>query len=114
VTHPSGCKDTATQVIDIVPKVTYFLPNAFSPNDDSVNDIFLGKGYLEGVRGFEMSIWNRWGENIFSTSDPLEGWNGRKHNTGNPAPEGVYVCLVRYTSPRGEPIEIKGFATLIR
>lgn len=114
VTHPSGCRDTAVQVIDIVPNVTFFLPNAFSPNDDSVNDIFIGKGYLEGARDFELSIWNRWGEMIFSSSNPLEGWNGRKNNTGKPAPAGVYVCLVRYNSPRGEPIELRGFATLIR
>ncbi|MCB0551167.1 MAG: gliding motility-associated C-terminal domain-containing protein [Phaeodactylibacter sp.] len=114
VTHPSGCQDTAVQYIDIVPRVTYFLPNAFSPNDDSVNDIFVGKGYLEGVRSFELSIWNRWGEQIFSSNDPLLGWNGRKNNTGKPAPAGVYVCLARYIGPRGEPVELKGFATLIR
>ena len=114
VTHPSGCQDSTVQFIDIVPKVTYFLPNAFSPNDDSVNDIFLGKGYLEGVLNFELSIWNRWGEMIFSSTDPLQGWNGRKNNTGDPAPAGVYICLVRYTSPRGAPEELRGFATLIR
>ncbi len=114
VTHPSGCQDTAVQIIDIVPKVTFFLPNAFSPNDDSVNDVFIGKGYLEGIREFELSIWNRWGEMIFRSTDPLLGWNGRKNNTGKPAPVGVYVCLARYTNPRGEPVELKGFATLIR
>jgi len=114
VTHPSGCQDTVIKYIDIVPKVNFFLPNAFTPNDDSVNDIFIGKGYLEGIREFEMSIWNRWGEQIFRSTDPDTGWNGRKNNTGKPVPAGVYVCLARYTSPRGEPVELRGFATLIR
>ncbi len=114
VTHPSGCKDTALQAVDIVPRVSYFLPNAFTPNDDSVNDVFIGRGYLEGVRTFRMTIWNRWGEQVFESTDPLEGWNGRMHNTGKPVPAGVYACLVQYTGPRGEPLEVKGFATLIR
>ncbi|MCB0580291.1 MAG: gliding motility-associated C-terminal domain-containing protein, partial [Phaeodactylibacter sp.] len=114
VTHPEGCRDTMARMVDIVPRITYFLPNAFSPNDDSVNDVFIGKGYLEGIREFEMSIWNRWGEMIFRSTDPAQGWNGRKNNTGNPVPAGVYICLVRYTGPRGEAEEQRGFATLIR
>lgn len=114
VTHPSGCKDTTFQIIDVEPKVTYYLPNAFTPNNDDVNDFFLGNGYLVGLTGFEMSIWNRWGEKIFQTKDPTEGWNGRKNNVGVMSPNGVYVCVVHYTGPRGQKIEIKGFATLIR
>lgn len=114
VTHPSGCRDTTVQQIDVVPKVTYFLPNAFTPNDDSANDVFLGKGYLRGVTAFEMSIWNRWGEEIFRSEDPMVGWNGRKNNTGSLLPAGVYYCLVRYTGPRGEATELRGVATLVQ
>lgn len=114
VTHPSGCRDTALQLVDVVPKVTYFLPNAFTPNGDSANDVFLGKGYLRGLKAFEMSIWNRWGEEVFRSEDPMDGWNGRKQNTGNPLPAGVYFCLVRYTGPRGEAMELRGVATLVQ
>jgi gliding motility-associated-like protein len=114
VTHPNGCRDTARQHLDVVPKVTYFLPNAFSPNDDAVNDLFIGKGFLRGLRSFEMSIWNRWGEEVFRTDDPAVGWNGKKQNGGQPLPEGVYVCLVRYVGPRGEQVELRGQAALLR
>lgn len=114
VTHPSGCRDTTVQILDVVPKVTYFLPNAFTPNDDSANDVFIGKGYLRGLKAFEMSIWNRWGEEIFRTEDPMVGWNGQQNNTGKPLPVGVYFCLVRYTGPRGEQVELQGVATLVR
>ena len=114
VTHPSGCRDTTVQLLDVVPKVTYFLPNAFPPNDDSANDVFIGKGYLRGLKAFEMSIWNRWGEEIFRTEDPMVGWNGKQNNTGKPLPVGVYFCLVRYTGPRGEKVELQGVATLVR
>lgn len=114
VTHPSGCTDTLIQVIDIKPEIRYFLPNAFTPNHDGTNEVFRGTGVIDGATNFELSIWNRWGEMIFETDDPLEGWNGLKFNTGAPAPNGVYMVLVTFTGPRGEPFEYKGVATLVR
>ena len=114
VTHPNGCKDTLTKILDIIPLATYFLPNAFTPNNDGRNDRFLGAGDLLGVDDFEMQIFNRWGELIFQTNDPNEGWNGRKNNSGLLLPKDVYVVRVSYTGPRGEKVELKGFATLIQ
>jgi gliding motility-associated-like protein len=114
VTHPSGCKDTIEQRIDVKPEVRYFLPNAFSPNEDSTNEEFVGAGLMEGAQNFQMTIWNRWGERIFESTDPTRGWNGRKFNQGEPSPDGVYVVLVTFTGPRGEPFSLQGFATLIR
>jgi gliding motility-associated-like protein len=114
VTHPSGCRDTAIQLVDVRPEVRYFLPNAFTPNDDGSNDIYVGAGVMAGARNFSMTIWNRWGEQIFESDDPFKGWNGRKHNTGEPVPSGVYPVLVTFLGPRGEPFEIKGIATVVR
>lgn len=114
VTHESGCMDTLSQFIDVIPKVTYFMPNAFTPNSDDVNDFFIGKGVTEGMTNFNMTIWNRWGELIYETNDPNDPWNGRKRNTGRESPNGVYVYLVSYTGPRNNDFELKGYATLIR
>lgn len=114
VTHESGCQDTLTQFIDVVPKVAYFLPNAFTPNFDSINDEFFGKGFFVGMQNFNMTIWNRWGELVFETNDPEEGWNGKKLNQGEQSPNGVYVVVVTYTGPRGEDVELKGFATIVK
>jgi gliding motility-associated-like protein len=114
VTHPSGCQDTSIQYIDVVPKVAYFLPNAFTPNFDSVNDEFFGKGFFVGLKNFNMTIWNRWGELVFETNDPYEGWNGKKSNIGKDSPIGVYVVVVQYTGPRGGDVELKGFATIVK
>ena len=114
VTHTSGCQDTLTQFIDVVPKVAYFLPNAFTPNFDSINDEFFGKGFFDGMENFKMTIWNRWGELVFETSDYREGWNGRKLNVGKDSPQGVYVVVVTYTGPRGRDVELKGFATIVK
>ncbi len=113
-THENGCKDTTVQQIDVIPRVTYYMPNAFSPNEDGKNDEFRGSGFTEGMQNFELSIWNRWGERIFVTSDPEEGWNGRKDNSGNLIPPGVYIYRVNYVDPRGQPIVLEGFATLVR
>ncbi len=111
-THPLGCRDTAEAIIDVEPRITYHLPNAFSPNGDSVNDRFYGSGFLVGLRQFELQIWNRWGELLFQTTDPAAAWDG--NFGGQAAPAGVYVCLVRYTGPRGEKVEQKSMVTLIR
>lgn len=114
VTHISGCTDTFTQIIDIRPESRFFMPNAFTPNADAVNDKFLGTGYIEGISDFNMTIWSRWGEKVFETDDPTSGWNGRKNNTGNELPNDVYVYLVTYKDPRNQEQKLKGFATLVR
>lgn len=114
VTHPEGCKDSTVQFIDIKPVVQWFMPNAFTPNGDGTNDGFLGKGIMRGSTNFNMAIWNRWGELVFETDDPLEFWTGRAQQTGGMSPNGVYVYTVSFTGPRGEKFEYKGYATLIR
>ncbi|MEO1627048.1 MAG: PKD domain-containing protein, partial [Bacteroidota bacterium] len=114
VTHPSGCKDTLIRFIDVEPQVRYFLPNAFTPNFDSVNDEFRGGGIFEGMTDFKMNIWNRWGELVFESINPSIGWNGRKLNNGEMSPVGVYTVVVQYRNPRGVLINLQGVATLIR
>ncbi len=114
VTHPAGCKDSITKELDIRPVVTWHMPNAFSPNDDGTNDDFFGKGFLNGATNFKMTIWNRWGELVFETTNPNDRWNGEKRNAGGMSPEGVYVYIVTFTGPRGEANEYKGFATVVR
>lgn len=114
VTHESGCMDTLVQILDVIPKVTYFVPNAFTPNADGINDFFSGNGITDGIENFRMTILNRWGEIVFESNNPKEGWNGRKRNTGRESPNGVYVYIVNYTDPRNNDFELKGYATLIR
>jgi gliding motility-associated-like protein len=114
ITHRNGCTNTAIQILDIVPKITFFLPNALTPNDDGSNDVYMGKGHTTFIKSFDMSIYNRWGERIFQTSNVNEAWNGRKNNTGQQAPNGVYIAVVSIEDTRGNKQEVKGFATVIR
>ncbi|MEO1434804.1 MAG: PKD domain-containing protein [Bacteroidota bacterium] len=110
----TGCRDSLSQLVDVEPQFTYFLPNAFSPNFDGLNDEFRGTGLTETIRSFEMNIFNRWGELVFQTNNPNDSWNGKKNNTGVPSPQGVYVYSVRIISGRGEVFTYEGFVTLIR
>ncbi len=114
VTDQYGCRDSISQWLDVVPKTSYFLPNAFTPNQDSKNEIYLGKGVLEGVTDFQMNIWNRWGELVFTSKDPYGGWDGRHTKTGKVVKEGVYICTVKYQTSRGEMFEFKQSLALIK
>lgn len=114
VTHESGCTDTTIQIIDVEPQVRYFLPNAFTPNYDALNDKFRGAGVMEGSTQFQLEIWNRYGELLFQTNDPLESWNGKRRNAGGDAPKGVYVVIVNYVNPRGKEVQIKKNIMLVR
>ena len=114
VTHPSGCTDTLNKIIDVSPVLTLHMPNAFTPNNDGLNDDFRGKGFLPGIREYTLNVWNRWGEKIFENNDPSRGWNGEYNNNGKQAMSGVYVYTVQYVGPRGNAFELKGNVTLIR
>lgn len=75
---------------------TLFVPTAFTPNDDGLNDLF---GILaEDMTQFNLKIFDRWGGLIFQTDSPDEFWNGRIAG-GKMAPQGVYVWLVSYELP---------------
>ncbi len=114
VRHESGCTDTTQRLIDIEPIVRFHMPNAFTPNGDATNDILIGNGYYDGMTDFVYTVWNRWGEKIFESNDPYVGWNGRKDNSGQESPAGVYVYDINFVDPRGKAQNLRGHATLIR
>lgn len=86
-------------------------PNAFTPNDDGKNDVFVIKGPLDLV-SFEMTIYDRWGRIIFNSRDIAQGWDGFVN--GKPAQEGVYTYRVSATGIKGDPVKHNGTVTLIR
>jgi gliding motility-associated-like protein len=114
VFHANGCADTMIQAIDVEPVVQFFLPNAFTPNYDGKNETYKAKGLSSGLTYFRMTIWSRWGDLIFETADPDEGWNGQRNNSGQEMPVGVYLCHLEYRDARNRVHEIKEFVTLVR
>lgn len=99
----------------------YNLPNVFTPDDDGINDTFHPILPYRDVKDVDMIIRNRWGAEVFSTTDPDINWNGKRNNDGEPVPEGVYFfrCIVNEFSSNTvdesvKPRVVTGFITLIR
>ncbi|MEZ4773712.1 MAG: gliding motility-associated C-terminal domain-containing protein [Bacteroidia bacterium] len=70
-----------------------FVPTGFTPNDDGVNEL-LTVGYQCGFESYSLHIYNRWGQEVFASTNPDEAWDGRTGGRANP--EGVYVWVLRY------------------
>jgi gliding motility-associated-like protein len=92
-TNTGGCLDSITKTVEVKPQFTFYIPNTFTPNGDHINDFFTGKG-LEIIE-FEMSIFDRWGEEIFKTNDLDIGWDGTVRGGSVVAQEDVYVYKVK-------------------
>ena len=112
VTHPSGCVDTITKDLRLKLVNTYFMPNAFTPNGDGLNDFFLPEGVLIGATEYRMRVWTRWGELVFSTDEPRSGWDG--NFKGRASPGGGYLWDAHYIDIGGEFQEFKGGVVLVR
>ncbi|NTS43699.1 gliding motility-associated C-terminal domain-containing protein [Flavisolibacter sp. BT320] len=87
------------------------IPTAFTPNRDGKNDVFRALVY-EKLKRFELSVYNRWGEQVFHTKDPQKGWDGSRG--GHRMETGAYVWLCRYTLETGEERVQKGTVTLVK
>ena len=87
-----------------------FLPDAFSPNGDNINDVFRVQGTF--FDAFQMIIYNKWGEAIFSSTDPNVGWDGTIR--GERAPEGNYIYKVEIKDSTGKPFVKTGALLLLR
>jgi gliding motility-associated-like protein len=113
-THPQGCKDTITKWLDIVPFTNFTMPNAFTPNGDSNNDVFVGNGVTEYMKAYQFQIWSRWGEMVFSSTDVKDGWNGSVQNAGALCQDGTYHYTVQFVDARGKESRYQGVVHLMR
>ena len=114
VLKTNGCTDTAITYIKVLPFINFYMPNAFTPNNDGLNDELIPVGIFEGISTYHFSVWNRWGDRIFETEDFNIGWNGQRNNTGDFAPPGMYTFIINFTNNSGKLDVLKGYFTLIR
>lgn len=89
-----------------------YVPNAFTPNNNGLNDEFIPSTGFINVDDYQFTIYNRWGEQIFTTTDRYEGWNGRIDN--NKCEGGVYVWTLTFKAASGQYIDMAGSVNLIR
>ena len=93
----------ATIIVYIYPTLYVYPPTIFTPNNDGENDEY--KISVIGSDDYELVLFDRWGKEIFRTSDPEQGWDGNYKN-GSPAPQGVYSYkVIIYNSDAGEEVK---------
>lgn len=112
----AGNKSVSTDTICIDNCPNYELPNVYTPDGDGVNDFFHPLPYMF-VESIDLTIFNRWGQPVFQTTDPDINWDGLNQETGSPVSEGVYyyVCTVNEKRLAGiVPRTLTGFVHLFR
>jgi len=110
VTDINGCSEDGEVKVSIAPTGKIYIPNAFTPNSDGINDCFTIKG-AQGSSIFELAIYNRFGEKVFYTNNPSNCWDGSFK--GKPQPTGSFAYTLKTSGPCGAFTE-KGTVTVIR
>ncbi|HWY98175.1 MAG TPA: PKD domain-containing protein, partial [Bacteroidia bacterium] len=95
VSNIHGCVDTAQNCEVVEPFFTLYIPDAFTPNGDGLNDVFRVKG--DYVCGFQMYIFDRWGQQLYETKDINKGWDGTVILGQNIVQEDTYIYLIYAT-----------------
>jgi gliding motility-associated-like protein len=100
-----GCIDTVGANIIIKEGAnTFYIPNAFTPNGNDLNELFNITATNINPNTFEMRIYDRWGKQLFYTTDVNQGWNGTYK--GEPVPQGIYTYIIKFEDSQGYKKEI--------
>ena len=96
--------------VEVVPIMTIYVPNTFTPNGDGLNDSFGVIG--EAIKDFSMVIYNRWGQKVFETENANNKWDGTFN--GNISPQDSYTYILSAQGPTGKKETRKGAFNLIQ
>ena len=109
IENVSGCRDTIIKMVNIKGYKVH-IPNSFTPHNDEINNVFKPVGV--GIESYEMTIYNRWGERLYSTKEIAMGWNGMYE--GRKVQAGVYAYKISVIDVFGESHFYTGEIHLIR
>ena len=107
-----NCIDTAYQTIIIEPDFIFYIPKAFTPDGDGINDFFTGKGIY--IQEFEMSIFDRWGNLIYRSDDISKPWDGKANKGTEIAQSDVYIYSIKVTDFKMKKHKYNGIINLVR
>ena len=110
IISPDGCDETDS--VNVFVRGNLYVPNAFTPGGDGVNDIFKAEGV--DISEFKMEIYNRWGDLVFISEDIRQGWDGSRRNDGYYCPADIYPYRIVAREEHGDYFELKGHVTLLR
>jgi gliding motility-associated-like protein len=113
VFNGNGCTDTTVQCLEIIPEgSTIYIPNTFTPNGDTKNEIFIPVGDGISSEKYHFMVFDRWGMLIYETTTWGEGWDGTFH--GNKCQQDTYVWKVTCWDESGHYHNLIGHVNLIR
>jgi gliding motility-associated-like protein len=112
VTNDNGCLDTAYGKVFIWPDYTFYIPTAFTPDAGDLNPTFGPDGIFKGIIEFEMKIYSRWGELLFTSNKLANRWDGSYRD--EKVAEGVYVYEITIMDYFKNKRHFKGSLLLIR
>jgi len=116
LTNECGTTSRDVEVIREDCDCKVYIPNAFTPDGDGINDLFQPQINCE-LSEYKLAIYNRWGEAIFRSEDPNKAWNGSSGSQDFFSPAEVYTYILRYdgaNSRVSEPIELVGSVSIVR
>lgn len=105
-----GCTDVVCQPVSAIIVPGFDIPSAFSPNGDGINDIFKIRGF--GIVKFDLKVYNRWGQLVFESTDPEQGWDGKFKGTLQPMDAYAYAVNLEFSD--GQKLNKSGSVTLLR
>lgn len=112
VQSPFGCQNTKSTYLYVFPPLDkLFIPNAFTPDGDGLNDNFK-PGNVDGATDYTLTIVNRWGEILFVSHNPKEGWDGTYK--GKKVQNGIYIFTVNFLYSDGQLYSEKGTVHILR
>lgn len=111
VVNRYGCKDTVSHLVIIEPEFRLWVPNAFTPDANGVNEVFRPSVY--GVENYSFQIYDEWGQLLFQTADPTAGWDGTKKEIA--CPQDIYVWRLSFRNQVSKKTEERcGHILLLR
>ena len=115
VTSVHGCTAEAEQVVEITPDFALYIPNTFTPDGNNLNDFFQPMGVGINEDNYRMDIYDRWGEQIFTSNNFRKGWDGSVKGSGsNLAEEGVYIYKIMVYDMQGNKHPFVGHVTVLK
>jgi gliding motility-associated-like protein len=115
VISDKGCVDSVFKIIRINPEFIVYVPNAFTPNGDDFNGLFFPKGIgVNETKDYQFYIYDRWGNEIYKTTNWKDGWNGKFNNTGKLCMGDLYIYKIYLVDVFGRKHQYYGHVNLIR
>ena len=110
-----GCADEWCREVEVIGEVQVYVPSGFTPDNDGVNDLFLPSVTpLEQVEDYRLEVYNRWGDLVFATQNPEEGWMGAYRSGSHFAGNEVFNWVITIDTQLGLPRRMAGQVTVIR